>query len=342
MSTDKKIISFIIPAYNAETTLRECLDSFILDGLDDKVEVIIVNDGSIDGTSDIAYEYEVKHKNFILINKENGGHGSTINVGSKKASGKYFKVIDSDDYICSENLLNYITDLEKIDVDIVLTNFITKNVNNGSARVYKLGGIDYRRKYEIDLFCRKCNNLSSICRFHALTYNTAFYNCHNFILSEKIFYEDQEFATLPFAKAQNIYAMDLIIYNYNVGSPNQSVSPENLTKNIKHMQQVLFRLIDESPVHGSLAVKNFFLLQQKEALLYLYMTSMLKSVDKVSGRGFAVKLRGRVKKYNYRLYFRSSKSFFVCYLLSHTGFNHKTMEKMQQYSLYRQLTKFVR
>ena len=342
MSTIEKIISFIVPAYNSEKTLRECLDSFILDGLEDKVEIIVVNDGSTDSTPDIAREYEAKYSNFILINKENGGHGSTINVGTKKANGKYFKVIDSDDYIYTKNLSSYIRQLEKIDVDIVLTNFITKNINSDAARAYKPDGIAYKRKYGIDSFCRRCTNLSSICRFHALTYNTAFYNYHNFTLSEKIFYEDQEFATLPFAKAKNICALDLTIYNYNVGNPNQSVAPKNLIKNIKHMQQVLFRLIKEHPVHGSSEVKDFFLMQQKEALLYLYITSMLKNENKISGRIFATKLRSRVRKYNYRLYILSSKSFFICYLLSYTGFDHKTMEILQRYSLYRKLTKFTR
>ena len=101
-----KIVSFIIPSYNVEQYLRTALDSFLLDEVLEKIEVIVVDDGSKDSTAEIAREY-VKRKPevFRLLQKENGGHGSAINEGTRIAVGKYLKVIDADDWVITENLV---------------------------------------------------------------------------------------------------------------------------------------------------------------------------------------------------------------------------------------------
>ncbi|MCL2190063.1 MAG: glycosyltransferase family 2 protein, partial [Defluviitaleaceae bacterium] len=93
------IITFIVPAYNSEGTLEKCLHSLLDKQSQSKIEILIVNDGSTDSTAEIAQVFVNKHPNCRLINKENGGHGSVINVASKLASGKYIKVIDSDDWV---------------------------------------------------------------------------------------------------------------------------------------------------------------------------------------------------------------------------------------------------
>ena len=70
-----------------------------------KLDIIVVNDGSTDQTVEITNKYVEKYKQSIrLINKENGGHGSTINTSIKHAKGKYYKILDSDDWVNSENL----------------------------------------------------------------------------------------------------------------------------------------------------------------------------------------------------------------------------------------------
>ena len=93
----QKVISFIIPSYNAEPYLDQCLKSFLHPDCMEQIEVLIVNDGSKDGTKALAERYMEDYPDiFRLIDKENGGHGSAINVGVKKASGRYLKVIDAD------------------------------------------------------------------------------------------------------------------------------------------------------------------------------------------------------------------------------------------------------
>ena len=85
----QKVISFIIPSYNAEPYLDQCLKSFLHPDCMEQIEVLIVNDGSKDGTKALAERYMEDYPDiFRLIDKENGGHGSAINVGVKKASGR--------------------------------------------------------------------------------------------------------------------------------------------------------------------------------------------------------------------------------------------------------------
>ena len=100
-----KILSVVIPTYNMEKYLEKCLNSFIYNEGADELEVLIVNDGSKDNSVNIAKEFEKKYPNiFKVIDKENGGHGSTINAGLKVASGKYFKVVDADDWVETDEL----------------------------------------------------------------------------------------------------------------------------------------------------------------------------------------------------------------------------------------------
>ena len=94
---NEKILTVTIPSYNVEAYLEDCLESFVNSEVMDDIEVLIVNDGSSDNTAKIAQRYVDKYENtFRLINKENGGHGSTINTGVREAKGKYFKVVDED------------------------------------------------------------------------------------------------------------------------------------------------------------------------------------------------------------------------------------------------------
>ena len=114
-----KVLSVIIPSYNSRKWLKKCLESFVCSALND-IEVIVVNDGSEDGSENIAVEFVNKYpSSFIFKNKENGGHGSAINEGVKLASGKYIKVIDADDWINTQSLPEFISTLKNTDADTV-------------------------------------------------------------------------------------------------------------------------------------------------------------------------------------------------------------------------------
>lgn len=116
-----KLLNISVAAYNVEATIEQCLDSFIQSKYLNSFEVLVVNDGSKDDTSRIVSQYVEKYPGTIrLIDKENGGHGSTINAAVKNALGKYFKVVDGDDWVDTEAFDRFLEFLEGTDVDLVL------------------------------------------------------------------------------------------------------------------------------------------------------------------------------------------------------------------------------
>jgi glycosyltransferase involved in cell wall biosynthesis len=118
-----KYISFVVPCYNSQEYMEHCIDSLLIGGED--VEIIIVDDGSTDSTGKIADNYAKKYKNIVkVIHQENGGHGEGINQGLKVASGKYFKVIDSDDWADEKAYKTLLKRIKKIDSDAIVMNYV--------------------------------------------------------------------------------------------------------------------------------------------------------------------------------------------------------------------------
>lgn len=128
-----KILSIIIPTYNMERYLEKCLSSLLIDGLE-RVEVIVVNDGSKDRSLDIAQSFASKYpESFVIIDKDNGNYGSCINAGLYKATGKYVKVLDADDYFDTDNFAQMLALLEELDVDLFLADY-TRVYDEGEKR----------------------------------------------------------------------------------------------------------------------------------------------------------------------------------------------------------------
>lgn len=236
-----KVISFIIPAYNSEKFLHKCVDSFVnADSETDKIEVLVVSDGSKDATIAIGREYEEKYPGIVkLIAKENGGHGSVINVGSANASGKYIKIIDADDWVDTAVLPEYVRQLEQIEADVVLTHYRTLDVTTLEEVDWRVHVSDYGRTYTLEDVHNNWDMMGDCLTFHGITYNTEFYRKHGIKLSEKVFYEDHQFATIPACFAESIRVIDTTLYIYRIGDVNQSVSDANQYKRRGHMQTVI-------------------------------------------------------------------------------------------------------
>ena len=127
-----KYISFAVPCYNSQEYVAKAIESILPGGED--VEIVIVNDGSVDRTSAIAREYMEKYPDIIkVVDKENGGHGDAVNSGLRHASGKYFKVVDSDDWVDEESLhriLQLLRNLEEDgqEIDMLVSNYVYEKV----------------------------------------------------------------------------------------------------------------------------------------------------------------------------------------------------------------------
>lgn len=240
-----KVLSLIVPTYNVEKYLERCLDSLVFDEKIQKdIEIIIVNDGSKDNSLKIAKEYEKKYpESIIVIDKENGGHGSTINAGLKIAKGKYFRVIDSDDWVNIIDFSKFVKDLKKMDEDIILNNYSRELLYSGESIKFKYKNLEYNKHYDLDKF--DYSLLKEDYFFMATsTFKTEKLRKSKVILDEKTFYVDMEFILLPFLEMDSMIYLNYDIYRYFIGRPDQSINIQSYVRNRKHHEKVLLRLLE--------------------------------------------------------------------------------------------------
>ncbi|MBQ9071771.1 MAG: glycosyltransferase family 2 protein [Bacilli bacterium] len=246
MKKNDKLLTIVIPTYNVEKYLERCLISLVYDEkILDKLELLIVNDGSTDNSLSIARSFEQKYPNTIkVIDKENGGHGSTINIGLKEAKGKYFRVIDSDDWVNIDDFSKYFNELSKLDVDVVLTNYSRELIYSGETVLFKYNSeIEYNKIYDLSDFDFSLFKYDYF--FMATTtFKTEKLRKANVLLDEKTFYVDMEFIILPLPEIENFIYLDYDIYRYFIGRNDQSVNINSLIKRRKDHEKVLTRLVN--------------------------------------------------------------------------------------------------
>ena len=115
-------ISVIIPIYNVKPYLKQCIDSVVAQTYYD-IQIILVDDGSTDGSSGICDEYSKRDRRILVIHKENGGLSDARNVGTKAADGNFIFYLDSDDFIEKNTIELMMTELQTHNSDIVVANY---------------------------------------------------------------------------------------------------------------------------------------------------------------------------------------------------------------------------
>ncbi len=250
-----KLMTFVVPSYNSEAYLNRCIDTLLFDL--ERVEIIIVNDGSKDNTIKIANEYKKKYpKTVKVIDKENGGHGSGVNAGLQNATGLYFKVVDSDDWLDVANA-TYLLDKiaqhlkEGVSPDLYVTDFLYNKYDEGKSFVRT-----YKENFPIEKII-DWNHLkhkfsySSTLLMHALVYKTSvLYDCQ-MVLPEHTFYVDNIVSYLPLSSTKSLYYIDRVVYNYYIGREDQSIQRHNIVK--RYEQQIrVFKIIMHSFTYDEL------------------------------------------------------------------------------------------
>ena len=235
-----KLLSIVVPTYNIEQYITKCIESFkkVQEKYYSEFEVIVVNDGSIDNSVQVVENLIIDSDlDLRIISKENGGHGSTINVGITEAKGKYFKVIDGDDWIDISSFETLLEKLKTIDVDMVISNYTEQHVYNNSTK-----SIDFLEKIKPD------NVVSGLpyrrIPMHALIYRTAILKENSIKLSEKTFYVDMEYTLLPMKFVKNYIYYDLDIYQYFLGRPDQSMNINVMKQKSDHHYRVTKRILE--------------------------------------------------------------------------------------------------
>lgn len=344
-----KIISFIIPSYNVEKYLRKALDSFLLEdkqelcGVQEKIEIIVVDDGSKDGTADIAREYITRRPDlFRLMQKENGGHGSAINEGTRNAAGKYLKVIDADDWVVTENLPKYIRALEHTDVDVVMNSYFTEDAASGERIIHRLNVKNNGKKHSFASILKNETACYHGFTFHGITYRTDFYRQVGNHLIEKVFYEDHEYATIPCCFAETVMPLNMPLYVYRIGDSDQSVAMKNQLRRCNHLKAVLEKMIDFFNTYQKI-LKNerrTFYYRKLEALLNSYYKVLfLAEPDRRKGRKSAALENSYIKIAMPDFWKKTKAKYRIFLIMNYFHVSWELFEKIMNSSLYKRLHK---
>lgn len=242
-----KYISFAIPCYNSEAYMANAVESILKGGED--VEIIIVNDGSKDRTSEIAHEFEAKYPTIIkAVDKENGGHGDAVNTGLEHATGKYFKVVDSDDWVNEEALCQILEVLKKFEtnneeIDMLISNYVYEKEGMEHKKV-----IEYRNVLPQDMIFSwndiKRFHLGQYILMHSVIYRTEFLQLIQLRLPKHTFYVDNIYVYYPLPHVRKMYYLDVDFYRYYIGREDQSVNEKVMIGRVDQQIFVTKSMID--------------------------------------------------------------------------------------------------
>lgn len=230
-----KLLTVTVPCYNSQDYMENCIRSLLPGG--DRVEIIIIDDGSKDATGRIADEYAARYPSIVkVIHQENGGHGEGINQGLLAASGTYFKVVDSDDTVSADfpAFLERLEECEKHGgVDLFVTNYYYVHSDGAGDR-----SIGYANVLPVDRIFgwadTKPFKIYQLLTIHSCTFRTEAMRKSGQMLPKHVFYEDNlmVYKTLPYV--QRLYYMNADLYRYWIGRPDQSVQQAATMKRYRH------------------------------------------------------------------------------------------------------------
>lgn len=242
-----KLLSVAIPCYNSSAYMRNCIDSLLPGGED--VEIIVVNDGSKDNTADIAMEYQQRFPSIVkVVNKENGGHGSAVNSGLEVATGLYYKVVDSDDWVNESAYMQVLATLRDLvqrgtPIDMLISNFVYEKEGEKRKKVMK-----YHHALPQDkIFTWKDVKHFKVGQYilmHSVIYRTALLRECGLKLPEHTFYVDNIFVFNPLPFVNSMYYLDVNFYRYYIGRADQSVNEQVMISRIDQQIRVNKLMVD--------------------------------------------------------------------------------------------------
>ena len=234
----EKILTVSIAAYNVGPFLRQALQSCVIEGMD-LLEVIVVDDGSSDDTVDVAREYVEKYPGtFRLLSKDNGGYGSTINASLPLARGKYYKLLDGDDWFDTENLEAYVSELHQTNADLSVSCITEVYVSTGEELV-----LDKAPDYEEGVYSLGDVDFNGLLAMHSVAYRTDLLRRIGLTITENCFYTDIEFLLIPLPFVETVHVVHRSVYQYRIGRGDQSMSIAGVQKHFKEHEIMLNRML---------------------------------------------------------------------------------------------------
>ena len=265
----QKLLTIVVPVYKVEDYINKCLDSLVIaPELMEKMDVLIINDGTPDRSAEMSREYVGRYPGvFRQIDKENGGHGSVWNLGLKEAYGKYTRFLDSDDWL--ENLDLLVEKLETCDADLVITPTLC-HCPNEELWKQEILNMEFGKVYDADTFDWLGNRSHPNYVFHhSCTYKTEMFRQYLPLFLEKQPYDDVILGAASKIGAKSLVAYDFILYHYLMDREGQSISKEVQRKHVNakiKVEQSTIRFVEEHPVPSASTKSLFF----KEKLPKMY------------------------------------------------------------------------
>ena len=235
---EQKILTISIAAYNVSQYIRKALDSLIVDpAYMKKLDVIIVNDGSTDDTLSIAKEYTRRYPDtFNVIDKENGGYGSTINASLSVAAGKYYKLLDGDDWYDKDGLCGLLDFLENCDADLIVSPYYAAKAD--------ISVVPHHPELPAQTTAFDALNTSDdkLFQMHGVAVKTDKLRKFNHPIAKHCFYTDIEYLFYCFAASDTIARYNEPVYYYRLDVNGQSVSLSGIQKHYKDHLKVTDRI----------------------------------------------------------------------------------------------------
>ncbi|WP_455672361.1 glycosyltransferase family 2 protein [Phocaeicola sp.] len=244
----EKLLTLVVPVYNMEKYISRCLETVTDKSIPDTLEVIVVNDGSKDNSLEIIQTFRDLRPEIIqIVDKENGHYGSCVNAGLKLATGKYFRMLDADDWVNTAALASLLENLKTCDADLVITLRTEYKVGkDGQANIetFPFNTIEYGKAYDIQSFDITAHAKRREFNMHSMTYKTEILRQIGLKHIEGICYTDLQYCFLPIDRIKDFIVYDLYLYNYFIGRDEQSTSVTSLARNLPHINKVLRCMFD--------------------------------------------------------------------------------------------------
>ena len=269
-----KLLTVTVPCYNSQDYMERCIDSLLPGGED--VEIIIVDDGSTDRTGEIADEYARKYPEIVrVIHQENGGHGAGLNAGINHATGLYFKVVDSDDWVEETAYRKVLSTLRSLCsggcmLDMMISNFVYEKDGAKHKRIVKYTKV----LPENQLFGwaeTKNFPIGKYILMHSVIYRTQLLRDCHLVLPKHTFYVDNLFVYIPLPYVKTMYYLNVNFYRYYIGREDQSVN-----------ESVMIRRIDQQLRVNKLMIDAYDLKRMQDRHLRRYMISYLEIITIIS------------------------------------------------------------
>lgn len=342
-----KYITFTIPCYNSQDYMRHVIDNLVAVG--DDIEVIIVNDGSKDDTGKIADEYQNKYPTIVkAIQKENGGHGSGVMAGIREGTGLYYKVVDSDDWVETADVITMVNLIKKhlqegVDIDLYVSNYVYEHAADNTRFV-----MEYRKILPIDQpFAwkdMKHIRLEMALLMHSLMYKLDKLKESGMELPNHTFYVDDIYCYVPLPKMEKIYYNNLDFYHYFIGRSDQSINYSIMCKRFEQQVRV-FKIMYSFHNHDAFKndfpkplakyMWNFLMIIGAVTIMTIVGTKEDKPMRKQAFKDLAKWMKETDKKLYHKFRYRSLT--MLAFILP--GYNLKSFASRKIYGVYQKKLK---